>query len=101
MSLGATAADASSTKTVGGTTPSSAAVTSSTAAVDRELEDMTKKLGSFLGSGGTVKAFYSFFSYCGTITTIHTSQELTFNHIMKKKGRKIKGLLTTQSKQGN
>lgn len=70
MSLGATAADASSTKTVGGTTPSSAAVTSSTAAVDRELEDMTKKLGSFLGSGGTVKAFYSFFSYCGTITTI-------------------------------
>lgn len=61
MSLGATAADASSTKTVGGTTPSSAAVTSSTAAVDRELEDMTKKPGSFLGSGGTVKAFYSFF----------------------------------------
>ena len=59
----AAAADASSTKTVGGTTPSSAAVTSSTAAVDREVEDVTKKLGSSLGSGGTVKAFNSFFHY--------------------------------------
>lgn len=62
MPPGAAAADASSTKTVGGTTPSSAAVTSSTAAVDREVEDVTKKLGSSLGSGGTIKAFNSFFS---------------------------------------
>ena len=63
MPPGAAAADASSTKTVGGTTPSSADVTSSTAAVDREVEDVTKKLGSSLGSGGTVKAFNSFFRY--------------------------------------
>ena len=61
MPPGAVAADASSTKTVGNTTPSSAAVTSRTAAVDREVENVTKKLGSSLGSGGTVKAFYSFF----------------------------------------
>ena len=61
MPPGAAAADASSTKTVGGNTPSSAAVTSSTAAVDREVEDVTKKLGSSLGSGGTIKAFFSLF----------------------------------------
>ncbi|XP_022810535.1 protein argonaute-2-like, partial [Stylophora pistillata] len=48
----ATAADTSPTKSVSATTPSSAAVTSSTAAVNREVENLTKKLGSSLGSGG-------------------------------------------------
>ena len=71
---GAAAADASSTKSVGGTTLSSVAVTSSTAAVDREVENLTKKLDSSLGDGGTVKAFNSFlkffYFYCGTITTL-------------------------------
>ena len=75
MPPGAAAADASSTKTVGGTTPSSAAVTSSTAAVDREVEDVTKKLGSSLGSGGTVKAY-------------NASQELSLHNITMLRKRK-------------
>ncbi|XP_022799706.1 protein argonaute-2-like, partial [Stylophora pistillata] len=49
---GATAADASSTKSVSATTPTSATVTSSSAALNREVENLTKKLGSSLGSGG-------------------------------------------------
>lgn len=56
MLPGATAADASSTKSVSATTPTSAAVTSSTAAVNREVENLPKKLGSSLGSGGTLKS---------------------------------------------
>ena len=101
MPPGAAAADASSTKTFGGTTPSSAAVTSRTVAVDREVEYVTQKLGSSLGSGGTAKAFNSFFSYCGTITTIQYITRTYFSLHYKKKGRKIKGVLTTQGKQGN
>ena len=94
MPLGAAAADASSTKTVGGTTPSSAAVTSSTAAVDREVEDVTKKLGSSLGSGGTVKAFNSFFFHYFLLwynsnTTMHRKNSVYITLQCWEKGKNI------------
>ena len=96
MPPGAAAADASSTKTFGGTTPSSAAVTSRTAEVDKEVEYVTQKLGSSLGSGGTAKAFNSFFSYCDNNNhTIH-HKNLLFITLQKKRKKNKRGTDNTR-----